>query len=78
MRGATLFLIVFVVLLVFTLIYPDFPVGRQIYDILGIPAVDEPILGIATTTMVSAVFNGVIYGFLAWLIFTFILKGMKK
>lgn len=78
MKGAIVFLIVFVVVLLATLAYPDLPVGKQLYGLLGVPEVDYPVLGIATTTLVSAVLNGVIYGVIVWLVFTFVLKGMKK
>jgi len=70
-EGAIVFLVVFFAMLFVTLASPGFPPGRQIYDLLGIAETDYPVLGIQTTTLVCAVFNGVIYGVIAWLIFTF-------
>ena len=70
-KGAIVFLVVFVVFLVVTLGYSDLPPGRQLYGLLGVAETEEPVLGVPATTLVSAVFNGVIYGVIAWLIFTF-------
>lgn len=70
-EGAIVFLVVFFAMLFVTLASPDFPPGRQIYDSLGIAETDYSVLGIQTTTLVCAVFNGVIFGVIAWLIFTF-------
>jgi large-conductance mechanosensitive channel len=44
------------------------PPGRQIYDALGVEETSETVLGIEITTLVIAVFNGVIYGVIIWLI----------
>ena len=39
---------------------------------LNVPETDYPVLGIAATTLVIGVFNGVVYGIVVWLIFTII------
>ena len=78
MRGAIVFLVVFMVFFAVTLGYPDLPLGRQLYGLLGVPEAEYPVLGIPTTTLVSAGFNGVIYGVVAWLIFTFVEKARGK
>jgi len=65
------FLIAFFAMLVATLAAPGIPPGRALYDLLGVPDTDYPVLGIPTTTLVIAVFNGVVYGVIAWLVFTF-------
>jgi len=70
-QGAIVFLIAFFALLVATLAAPSIPPGRAFYDLLGVPDTDYPVLGIAATTLVIAVFNGVFYGIIAWLVFTF-------
>ena len=49
----------------------DLPPGRQIYDLLGAEETDYPILGIPATALVIAAFNGIVYGVIAWLIFSF-------
>jgi len=77
MKGALVFLVVFAAFLVVTLGYNDLPPGRQLYDLLGIQESEEPVLGIPVTTLVSAVFNGVIYGVIAWLTFTFAERARK-
>lgn len=70
MRGAVVFLVVFAILLVVTLGSPSLPPGRLIYDAIGATEIDYPILGIPVTTLVPAVFNGVIYGFTVWLLYS--------
>ena len=58
--GAAVFLIVFVIGLGATLVSPAIPPGMDLYLMLNVPTVDYPVLGIPTTTLVAAVFNGVI------------------
>ncbi|MEM3068464.1 MAG: hypothetical protein QXH58_00940 [Nitrososphaerales archaeon] len=77
MRGAIVFLIVFIVFLLATLVYVYLPPGIQLYSLLGVPGTEYLVLGVPATTLVSAVFNGVIYGVIAWLIFTFMEKARK-
>jgi len=74
MKGAIVFLAVFALALVITLADTSIPFGRQIYDMLGVPSIDYPVLGIGATTLVIAVFNGVLYGFIVWLAFSVIMK----
>jgi len=78
MRGAVVLVIVFTVFLALTLGYHDLPPGRQLYSLLGVPETEYPVLGIPTTILVSALFNGTIYGVLVWLIFTFVEKARRK
>ena len=78
MKGALVFVIVFVVLLAATLAYPSMPPGRQLYDMLGTQETDYLVLGIPLTTLVVAIFNGVIYGIIGWLIYTFAEKARKR
>mgnify|MGYP001062554752 FL=1 len=73
-----MFLIVFIAFLVVTLAYRDLPPGIQLYNSLGIPETAYPVVGIPTTTLVCAGFNGVVYGVIAWLIYTFVEKARKK
>jgi di/tricarboxylate transporter len=70
-QGAIVFLVVFFALLLATLTVPDIPPGRALYGLLGVPDTEYPVLGIPATTLVIAVFNGVFYGVIAWLVFTF-------
>ena len=70
MRGAIVFLIAFFAMLAASMAYPSMPPGRQLYGLLGVPDTEYSVLGIPATTLVIAVFNGVVYGIIAWLAFT--------
>ena len=69
MKGALVFLIVFVVFVVITLFVPSLPPGSQLYYSVGGVDVNYAILGITVPRLVPAVFNGVIYGVIAYLIY---------
>lgn len=49
-EGAVVFLLVFVIGLAVTLSSPDLPVGRQIYDALGLEDTTYPVMGIAAAS----------------------------
>ena len=76
-EGAIVFLMAFFTMLLATLAYQTMPPGRQIYSLLGVTDTDYPVLGIPTTPLVIAVFNGVVYGIIAWLIFTFTVRTIR-
>ena len=78
MRGAIVFLTVFIIFLVATLGYPAIPPGKALYQLLGVPETEYPVLGIPATLLVQAIFNGVIYGVIAWLIFSLTMKYKRK
>jgi len=78
MRGAIVFLIVFIMFLAVTLTYSDMPPGKALYQLLGVPEVEYPVLNIPATLLVEAILNGVVYGVIAWLIFTLVIKYKKK
>jgi ABC-type Fe3+ transport system permease subunit len=78
MRGAIVFIVVFILGLLLTLSYQDLPPGRQIYDALNLPTPDYEVLGIQVTTLVIAVFNGVIYGVIVWLIYSLAERARKR
>ena len=70
MRGAIIFLAAFLIFLVVTLGYQELPPGKLIYDALGLPeTVDYDVLGLNATALIIAIFNGVVYGVIIWLIF---------
>jgi hypothetical protein len=76
-EGAIVFIIAFVVFLAITLAYTELPLGNAISDAMGIdPTVEWN--GFLVRTLVSAILNGVIYGVIIWLIFTFGKKALKK
>jgi len=64
------FLGVFATVVAITLGYPSLPFGSQLYYAIGGVNINYLILGIPITTLVPAVFNGVIYGFIVWLIYS--------
>lgn len=78
MKGAIVFLAVFIVFLAATLANPALPPGRALYGLLGVPETDYPVLGVPATLLVQAVFNGVVYGVIAWLIFTLAHEVLKR
>ena len=74
MIGAIIFVIFFLLFLVITIAIPTLPIGQMIQDWLNIPFTDYPILGIPTWVLINAILNGVIYGFIIWLVFTIVKK----
>jgi len=83
MKGALVFLAVFAIVVVVTLGNTSIPPGRAIYNTV-LPNTEAAsgylIAGssIDAVTAIIAVFNGVIYGFVAWLIFSLATMGSKK
>jgi len=76
MKGALVFLIVFVIFLGATLAYAELPLGNMISDAMNIdPTVEWS--GFEVRTLTSAIFNGVIYGIIAWVIFSIVEKARK-
>jgi hypothetical protein len=72
LKGALVFLIIFVLGLYVTLENTALPPGQQLYDMLNVPDTNYPVLGIPLTTLAISILNGVVYGFVVWLIFTII------
>jgi hypothetical protein len=72
--GAIVFLSAFFATLIATLAYPTMPPGTQLHSLLNIPTTDYPVLGVTATTLVIAVFNGIVYGIIAWLAYTILNK----
>jgi len=82
MKGALIFLAVFAIVLVASISYVNIPPGKMIYDAI-LPGTetytaDYPMFGIDAFHIIVGVFNGVIYGFIAWLIFTLATMGSRK
>lgn len=82
MKGALVFLLVFALLVVLTLGNVDIPPGKAIYQAVlpGTEAAAGYLVGgsVDAITAIIAVFNGVIYGFIAWLIFTILMMLFGK
>ena len=71
MIGAVIFVIFFLGGLAITLGVPTLPPGNMIHDILNIPAnIPYEVLGIPASLLITAITNGVVYGFVIWLIFS--------
>ncbi|MGD6934112.1 MAG: hypothetical protein ACQCN5_07905 [Candidatus Bathyarchaeia archaeon] len=74
MKGAIVFLVVFAIAVVITLGNTAIPPGKMIYDLVlpNTEAASGYLVGgtVDAITAIIAVFNGVIYGFIAWLVFT--------
>jgi len=75
-EGAIVFILAFMAFLAITFAYAELPPGYMISDAIGVPP-DLIWSGFTLRTLLSAIFNGVIYGVVVWLIFTFVRKMMK-
>jgi len=76
-KGAVVFLVVFIAFIFITLAIPSLPPGGWIYDALNVPDTDYPVLGIGATKLRIAIFNGAVFGVIAWLAYSLTL-GRKK
>jgi len=78
MKGALVFLVVFFIGIFATLSNPSIPPGLSIYYALGLPNTTYPILGIPAPTFSAAIFNGIIYGIIVWLLYSIVTWGSKS
>jgi hypothetical protein len=82
MKGAIVFLVVFAIVVVATLGNTAIPPGQAIYNAVlpNTEAASGYLVGgaVDAVTAIIAVFNGVIYGFIVWLVFTIIMAVTKK
>jgi hypothetical protein len=82
MKGAIVFLVVFAIVVVVTLGNTAIPPGQAIYNAVlpGTEAASGYLVGgtVDAVTAIIAVFNGVIYAFIAWLVFTIIMMLFAK
>ena len=78
MKGAIVFLVAFLLFLVITLGYVDLPPGRQIYDAVVGVETGEEVSGVSVKALAIGIFNGVIYGFIIyvvyWLLTSYVFK----
>ncbi len=81
-KGAIVFLAVFAIALFITLGNTAIPPGKAIYDVFlpNTEAASGYLVGgkVDAITAIISVFNGVIYGFIAWLVFTVLMAVFKK
>ena len=82
MKGAIVFLVVFAIVVVMTMGNTAIPPGKAIYDAFlpNTQAASGYLVGgtVDAVTLIISVFNGVIYGFIAWLVFTLLMMLFKK
>ncbi|MEA2089540.1 MAG: hypothetical protein U9O89_02115 [Thermoproteota archaeon] len=69
MIGAVVFVIFFAGFLALTFVLPVLPPGSMVYGFLGIEET-YTIWGVSSDVLLKSVFNGVIYGFVVWLVFS--------
>ena len=75
-EGAIVFIIAFLIFLAATFAYTELPPGNAISNSMGIdPTIEWG--GFIVKTLLSAIFNGAIYGVIIWLVFTFGKKALK-
>jgi hypothetical protein len=80
LKGALVFLAVFIIVLLATLAYHDLPPGKQIYGALNLPpeASNYQVLGIVPAEpLMEGIINGVIYGVIAWIIYSIFARTQK-
>jgi len=70
MIGAVIFVLFFLLFLAITLGVPTLPPGSMIHTLLGIPQTTYPVLGIPAWILINAIVNGIVYGFIIWLIYS--------
>ena len=69
MKGAIVFLAAFLLFLLISLGYSGLPPGRQIYNgIVGAES-DYLVSGVPITALAIGIFNGVVYGFIVYVVF---------
>jgi hypothetical protein len=79
MRGAIIFLVVFAIALLATLAYTGIPPGRALYNLLNVPDTNYLVANtVPATALAISILNGVVYGIIAWLIFTLVTMIGKK
>lgn len=77
MKGAIVFVVFFIVMTALSL-YADIPPGKQIYEMLDVPETEYPVGGIPATVLIISLFNGIIYGIIAWLVYSIIMVAKSR
>jgi heme/copper-type cytochrome/quinol oxidase subunit 2 len=81
MKGAILFIIVFLIVFLLSLGFPSIPPGQTLYNLLNLPAevTTYKVAGaIYGDVLIKAIFNAIIYAFIAWLVFTILTYALRK
>ena len=69
LKGAIVFLAAFLLFLAITLGYQGLPPGKAIYDTIVGAESDYKVVGVPITQLAIAIFNGVIYGIIVYIVF---------
>jgi hypothetical protein len=81
MKGALVFIGVFVIVFLVTLGVTSLPPGQAIYKKLNLPAsvATYKVAGaIYGNVLIEAIFNAAIYGLVVWVIFTILTRAFRK
>jgi len=81
MKGAIVFIGVFIIVFLVSLGFTSLPPGQTIYKIINLPtSVATYKVGGAINgdVLIKAIFNGAIYGLVIWLIFTIMTRAFRK
>ena len=78
MKGAVVFVVFFLAMTVLTLLYLDLPPGSQIYEMLDVPETDYPVVGIPATVLIISLFNGIVYGIIAWIVYSIAMAAKRR
>ncbi len=70
MIGALIFVLFFSISFLATLSIPDLPPAPWILGYAGIPRVEYKVVGYPAWLLMHSIVNGVVYGFIFWLIFS--------
>ncbi len=74
MRGAIIFVAVFLIFFAITLGYQELLPAQAIYDSIVGAETDYEVLGIPATHLIIAALNGAIYGVIIWLMYTILAR----
>ena len=80
MKGAIIFLVVFLLLIVVTLYGPyAIPPGFNIYGLLNVPWTTYLIANLFPASLFAvSIINGAVYGIVAWIIYSLATMGSRK
>ena len=81
MKGALLFIGIFVIVFLVSLGVTSLPPGQAIYNMLNLPTSVRTykVAGaINGDVLIKAIFNGAIYGLIVWVVFTIMARAFRK
>jgi uncharacterized membrane protein len=81
MKGALVFIGVFIIVFLVSLGFTSLPPGQTIYNRLNLPAsvATYKVAGVINgDVLIKSIFNAVIYAVIVWLIFTIVTRAFRK